>query len=57
VIHDWNYPFTQLGVIEHDTQIAQFVRVRLDRHDWHLRLDGFAKSSAKGFGTAGEDAQ
>ena len=27
MIHDWNYLFTQLGVIEHDTQIAQVVRV------------------------------
>jgi hypothetical protein len=27
VIHDWNYLFTQLGVIDHDTQIAQAVRV------------------------------
>jgi hypothetical protein len=27
VIHDWNYLFTRLGVIDHDTQIAQAVRV------------------------------
>jgi len=27
VIHDWNYLFTRLGVIDHDTQIAQVVRV------------------------------
>ncbi len=27
VIHDWNYLFTHLGVLEHDTQIAQVVRV------------------------------
>jgi len=27
VIHDWNYLFTQLGVLEHDTQIAEAVRV------------------------------
>ena len=27
MIDDWNYLFTQLGVIDHDTQIAQVVRV------------------------------
>src|SRR5579864_7916653 len=27
VIHDWNYLFTHLGVLEHDTQIAEAVRV------------------------------
>jgi hypothetical protein len=27
VIHDWNYLFTKLGVLGHDTQIAQVVRV------------------------------
>ena len=27
VIHDWNYLFTSLGVIEHDIQIAHAVRV------------------------------
>ncbi len=27
VIHDWNYLFTSFGVIDHDTQIATFVRV------------------------------
>jgi hypothetical protein len=26
VIHDWNYLFTKLGVLEHDIQIAGFVR-------------------------------
>jgi hypothetical protein len=27
VIHDWNYLFTWFGVIDHDTEIAHFVRV------------------------------
>jgi len=27
VIHDWNYLFTSLGLIDHDTQIAAIVRV------------------------------
>ena len=27
VIHDWNYLFTWLGVLDHDTQIAHVVRV------------------------------
>lgn len=27
VIHDWAYLFGKLGVLDHDTQIAQFVRV------------------------------
>jgi hypothetical protein len=27
VIHDWNYLFTRLGVLDHDTQIAGAVRV------------------------------
>jgi hypothetical protein len=27
VIHDWNYWFCELGVIEHDTQIAHAVRI------------------------------
>jgi hypothetical protein len=26
VIHDWNYLFTKMGVLEHDTQIAAVVR-------------------------------
>ena len=26
VIHDWNYLFTAFGVLDHDTQIAAFVR-------------------------------
>jgi hypothetical protein len=26
VIHDWNYLFDKLGVLQHDTQIAAFVR-------------------------------
>jgi hypothetical protein len=26
VIHDWNYLFTRLGVLDHDTQIAQAMR-------------------------------
>ena len=26
VIHDWNYLFTKMGVLEHDTQIAVVVR-------------------------------
>ena len=27
VIHDWNYLFGRLGLLDHDTQIADFVRV------------------------------
>jgi len=27
VIHDWNYLFGRLGVLEHDTQIASAVRM------------------------------
>jgi hypothetical protein len=27
VIHDWNYLFGRLGVLDHDTQIAHAVRV------------------------------
>jgi hypothetical protein len=27
VIHDWNYLFGKLGVLQHDTQIATFVRM------------------------------
>ncbi len=27
VIHDWNYLFSAFGVLNHDTQIAAFVRV------------------------------
>jgi hypothetical protein len=27
VIHDWNYLFTKMGVLQHDTQIAHAVRV------------------------------
>ena len=27
VIHDWNYLFGRLGVLDHDTQIAQAVRI------------------------------
>jgi hypothetical protein len=27
VIHDWDYLFSKLGVLDHDTQIAQAVRV------------------------------
>jgi hypothetical protein len=27
VIHDWNYLFGRLGLLDHDTQIAQLVRV------------------------------
>lgn len=27
VIHDWNYLFTKLGVLDHDIQIAGFVRM------------------------------
>jgi hypothetical protein len=27
VIHDWNYLFTKFGVLDHDTQIAQTIRV------------------------------
>jgi hypothetical protein len=27
VIHDWNYLFTKFGVLDHDTQIADVVRV------------------------------
>jgi len=27
VIHDWNYLFTRFGVLDHDTQIAQTMRV------------------------------
>jgi hypothetical protein len=60
VIHDWNYLFDRLGLLDHDIQIAHFVRMigwigMLATVAWMVWRSAFAKAGTAGANQNGDN--